>query len=195
LLIGFFAGIAAFFPGLWLEARASQMSLYRMARTAWRILAPVVPAILVHFDDSGFHFRPDALSETSGAMLGVGITTGLIIHFVCSLLDRFYFPVKAHVLKQREQLAKGIQPVRPLTRRLFFGALWLIPIYILCKVIFMIAARELGDVTSAGAFNASYSTVVYVVSGIVWFLLFLFGVLPGTSKRPKMLVDPNLVKV
>jgi hypothetical protein len=196
LLIGFLVGIVAFFPGLRLEARASQASLYRMVRTSWRILAPVGPAILVHFDDSGFGFRPDALSQVSGEMLGGGILIGLIIHFVCSLLDKLYFPVKAHVLKQREQLAKGIHPTRPLIKRLAFGALWIIPSYILCNVGIMIGVRVLvEDVRSVEAFNASYSTLVYVVSGVLWFLLFLFGVLPGTSKRKKLLVDPNLVDI
>ena len=196
LLIGFLVGIAAFFPGLWLEARASQVSLYRIARTGWRILAPVGPAILVHFDDAGIRFRPDALSEASGEMVGAGLLTGLVIHFVCSLLDRLYFPVKAHVLKEREQVAKGIQPTRSLIKRLAFSALWIVPIYILCKVAFMIGVRMLvEDVRSVEAFNASYSTIVYAVSGVVWALLCLFGILPGTSKHVKKLVDPNLVKV
>jgi hypothetical protein len=115
---------------------------------------------------------------------------------VCSLLDQLYFPVKAHVLKQREQLAKGIRPARPLIKRLAFGALWTIPIYILCKVAIMIGVRVLvEDVRSVEAFSASYSTIVYAVSGVVWSLLCLFGILPGTSKRVKKLVDPNLVKV
>jgi hypothetical protein len=196
LLIGFLVGIVAFFPGLWLEARASQALPYRIARTSWRILAPVGPAILVHFDGAGFHFRPDALSQASGAMVGGGIIVGLIIHFVCSLLDRLYFPVKTHVLKHREQLATGIHPTRPLIKRLVFCALWIIPIYILCAVVFMIGVRVLAeDIRSVEAFNASYSTIVYVVSGVTWFLLCAFGVLPGTSKRVKMLVDPNLVRV
>jgi hypothetical protein len=196
LLIGFFVGIAAFFPGLWLEARASQVSLYRVARTGWRILAPVVPAILVHFDESGFRFRPDALSEASGEMVGAGILTGLVIHFVCRLLDKLYFPVKAHVLKEREEVARGIQPTRSLVKRLVFCALWIVPIYILCKVAFMIGVRVLvEDVRSVEAFNASYSTIVYAVSGVVWALSCLFGILPGTSKRVKKLVDPNLVEV
>ena len=196
LLIGFLVGIAAFFPGLWLEARASQVSLYRIARTGWRIVAPVGPAILVHFDDAGFRFRPDALSQASGEMVGAGILTGLVIHFVCSLLDQLYFPVKAHVLEQRDQLAKGIRPARPLIKRLACGALWIIPIYILCKVAIMIGVRVVvEDVRSVEAFNASYSAIVYVVSGVVWSLLCLFGILPGTSKHVKKLVDPNLVKV
>jgi hypothetical protein len=129
-------------------------------------------------------------------MLGGGLAVGLIIHFVCSLLDRLYFPVKAHVLKQREQLAKGIEPRRSLIKRLFFCALWFIPIFILCNVVFMIGVRLLDeDIRSVEAYKASYSTIAYVAGGVTWFLLCAFGLLPGTSKRVKTLVDPNLVQV
>jgi hypothetical protein len=34
-----------------------------------------------------------------------------------------------------------------------------------------------------------------VAAGVVWYLSCLFGLLPGTSKRAKMLIDPNLVEL
>lgn len=192
LLIGFLAGVVAFFPGLWLEAQASQATLYRMARTTWRLLAPVGVAILAHVDETGFHFRPNA----SGQTVGSGVFIGLVVHFVCSLLDRLYFPVKAQVLKQREQLAKGIRPTRPLMKRMIYGLLWVIPIVLLINVAVMIGVRSVtGDYSVYEAFRASYATIINAAGAAVWYLLCLLGILPGTGKHPRMLVDPNLVDV
>jgi hypothetical protein len=190
--LGFLLGIVSFFPGLWLEARASQVTLYRVARTSWRILGPVIVALLAQFDATGVRLQPNA----SGGALGSGLGIGLIVHFVCSMLDQLYFPVKSHVLKQREQVAKGIRPTRPLIKRLVYGGLWFIPIFILSNLVIMLGVRMFtSDRDVYEAFRASYSTIVYVVDGVLWYLLCLFGILPGTGKHAKMMVDPNLVHV
>jgi hypothetical protein len=191
-LIGFLAGIASFFPGLRLEARATQVTLYRIARASWRILAPVGVASLARFDESGFLLEPNA----SGGAVGGGIAIGLIVFFVCGLLDRLYFPVKAQVLKEREQLDKGIRPTRPLIKRLVYGALWLIPIFVLSNVVVMIGVRMFtADRAVYDAFYASYSPIIYVVGGVLWCVLCSLGILPGTGKHAKTMVDPNLVEV
>lgn len=193
LLIGFLAGVVAFFPGLWLEAQASQVALYRIMRTCWRILVPAALAVLASFDETGFRFRP---SGASGGMAGAGIVTGLIIHFVCSLLDRLYFPVKAEVLRQRAQLAKGEAPTRGLGKRWLYGWLWLIPVMILCKLAIRLAAEAAARDPEAGtSFMVANAPVVYGFGMVAWFLLCLFGILPGTRKRTTMLIDPNLVNV
>ena len=37
--------------------------------------------------------------------------------------------------------------------------------------------------------------IVYLAGLAVWFILYVLGVLPGTSKRKKLLFDPNMVDV
>jgi hypothetical protein len=51
------------------------------------------------------------------------------------------------------------------------------------------------DQTVYEAFYASHATVIHIAEVVVWYVLCLFGILPGTGKHAKMMVDPNLVNV
>ncbi len=141
--------------------------------------------------DAGLKFiGPVALTRASGAGLFGVLIFLVIVHFVCSFLDRLYFPVKSEVLRAREQLAKGQAPTRSLGKRWLYGWLWLLPVLVACSIVGNTAIK-----LAAPEQIETLRPVVYLAGLTVWFLLCVFGILPGTSKRKKLLIDPDLVNV
>ena len=94
-LVGFVLCVAAFFPGYFLERKASQLGIYRLLRTGWRLAGPVA-VMMFDFNDGRLSFiGPGAITRASGAGLFADAVALLIVSFVCSLLDRLYFPARA----------------------------------------------------------------------------------------------------
>jgi hypothetical protein len=190
-LAGLILCVAAFFPGLRLEAKASQFRLYRAWRTTQRlVLIPAVGVGLASGVDlenlSRFQFRlPPA--ETFLASLVIA----LVVHFVFRVLDRLYFPVWAQVEKAVEMEKKQLPSRRPIFKRALYSALWLIPVMMASHLAIRLLAGTIAEDTKA--FYQDYSALVYVFDLALWLLLCLTGILPGTAKHRRSFVDNNVL--
>ena len=127
--------------------------------------------MMLDFNDGVLSFiGPGAITRASGAGLFGGTVVLLIVHFVCSFLDRLYFPVRAEVLRARDQLAKGQAPSRGLGKRWVYGLLWLLPVLVVCSI-----AGNTAITHAAPDQIETLRPVVYLAGLAVW-----TAVQPGT---------------
>lgn len=75
-------------------------------------------------------------------------------------------------------------------KRWVYGALWLLPVLVACSI-----AGNTAITRFAPEQIETLRPIVYVAGLAVWFLLCASGILPGTSKRKKVLFDPNKIDV
>ena len=186
--------VMSFFPGYKLEAKASQFKPYRFARSLWRVVSFFVLPVALQLGMSlreGNRFDPN--NATGGALFG-GILIAILIYFVCRTLDRLYFPAWAEVEKLAEMQAKGIPQQRHWLKRMFYSLLWIIPVMVVSNL----AIRLLVGALTAGPeeraeFYQQYEAFVYLVGLIVWLILAVTGILPGTGKNVKSFIDHEVL--
>lgn len=190
LFPGIVLSVAAFSPGCILERRISELGIYRILRSTWRLTGLVILSMLDLIDGSLSFIGPGLLARASGVELFSLLIFLFVVHLVCTFVDRLYFPVKAEVLRQREHLAKGQALTRGRGKRWLYGALWLLPVLVACSI-----AGNTAITRFVPEQLETLRPVVYLAGLTVWFLLCVFGILPGTSKRKKVLFDPNAIEV
>lgn len=182
ILFAFVLGVFSFFPGMKLEAKASQFTVYRWVRGILRIVFSF-GAIVIFGSGSDLHDRYFTLSKAQpGALVG-GFLGSVIVYLIFQRLDLIYFPALKEIKKMQEQLARGERPARPLLKRMFFGFCWFIPVMVVLSIIVGIALRCCMDGESARqTFIQKYGPITGGINVLIWYLLCLTGKLPGTGK-------------
>jgi hypothetical protein len=189
IFIGFIACVASFFPAVNFEVKASQFKLYRIARTLWRVVnfsgLPVLVAGIMSYRGSG-QIDPAA---AGGAFSG-GLITALVVHFLFRRCDRMYFPVWAEVEKLQELEERGISQRRRPLKRVFNSLLWSVPVVIVLSVSVRAFVGGMAEgPLEVAEFYDQYAAVVYGLTFLIWLVLCIAGILPGTGQRIKGSVD------
>jgi hypothetical protein len=189
IFIGFIVCVASFFPAVNLEVKASQFKPYRIARTLWRLVnfsgLPVLVAGIMSYRGSG-QIDPAA---AGGAFSG-GILTAILVHFLFRRCDRMYFPVWAEAEKLEEMEAKGISQRRRPLKRVFNSLLWSVPVVTFLAVGVRVFVERLSEgPLQVAEFYDQYAAVVYGLVFLIWLLLCIAGILPGTGKKIRGFVD------
>lgn len=178
LFLALILGVASFFPGMKLEAKASQLTVYRWIRGILRILLPSLGIAGAAASKNG-HF--DFNSIPPEAIVG-GFFGSVIIYLIFQRLDLIYFPAHKEIKKLQDKLAKGERPQRPMIKRVFFGFCWLIPTVVILAVLEMIAIRSFMNVTEGRELFNQIRPILACVNFVIWLILFMIGKLPGTGK-------------
>lgn len=182
LLVGFVLMVFAFFPGMTLEAKASQFSVYRWIRGVLRIVLSF-GATVIFGSGADLHDRYFTLSKAQpGAIVG-GFFVAVMAYLTFQRLDLLYFPALKEIKKMQEKLARGERPTRPLLKRMFFGFCWFIPVVMVLNLFINIGARVfIEDNAGRADFYARFNDLILGVNAVIWYLLCLTGKLPGTGK-------------
>jgi hypothetical protein len=189
-LVGVILGICGFFPAYKLEAMASQFKLYRAFRT---LLRPISIFALTVALRSGAAFdlgHQIDWVKIAGDKFIEGMLAAILFHYILRRADRLYFAAETDVRRQQERLAKGLPDQRPLLKRFWYSLCWIIPVVAILNLII----RLFVDGFTEGpqdriAFYQHYSMFVYMFDFVGWSVLSLTGILPGTAKVRKYVVE------
>lgn len=185
-IVGAIICIVSFFPGMALEKGFSQSNLYRWLRAIWRVLNAFCWTVLFASGADPRSAGPNALDRVTPGALLTAVVVAILVPLLFSRLDRVYFPNRKEEQRHAEQVAQGLGIKRPIGMRILFGLIWLIP----TMVVLNLLVRLLVELTHSGpesvhAFYQKAGAIVEIGDIIVWFLLCLFGLLPGTGRYRK----------
>ncbi len=180
-LLAFILGVCAFFPGMQFEHKISQFTVYRVIRGILRIIFAFVFGVAV-CAGKGMHSGMGPGDLPPGAWVG-GFFIAVIAYLIFQRLDIIYFPSQKEMKKMTEKILKGDRITRPLGKRLLWGFCWLIPTVVILALLEMIAIRLFMNVTEGRELFERIRPVLACINFVIWYLLCLFGRLPGTSKN------------
>jgi hypothetical protein len=108
-------------------------------------------------------------------------------------MDRIYFPARTEARRQQERAAKGIRDQRPVLKRFVYSLFWIIPVVAVLNLIirFVVDGYSEGPQDRA-AFYQQFSMFVYLFDFIAWSVLSISGILPGTAKFRKYVVQQSI---
>jgi hypothetical protein len=177
-LIAVIPCIMSFFWGMMLEAKASQVTVYRWIRGILRVLFSFVGITALSAGGKSATFSDIQPAGFVGGFFGT-----VIIYLIFQRMDLIYFPALAEIKKMQEKLARGERPTRPLLKRMFFGFCWFIPLVMVLNLFINIGARlGIEDNMARQGFYDHYNTPILIVNSVIWYVLCLIGKLPGTGK-------------
>ena len=132
-------------------------------------------------------------SKIAGDKLLEGILAAILFHFIFRRMDRIYFPARADVRKQQERIAKGIPDQRPLLKRFWYSLFWIVPVVAILNLIIRLIVDGFSDGPQDRlAFYQQYSMHVYILDFIAWSVLAFTGILPGTAKFRKYVIEQSI---
>lgn len=178
LFLAFILGVASFIPGMKLEGKVSQLTVYRWFRGIMRIVLPFLGIAGAAASKNG---NIDLNSIPPGAIVG-GFFASVITYLVFQRLDLIYFPAAKEIKKMQTMLAKGERPQRPMIKRVFFGFCWLIPTVVILAVLEMVVIRLFMNATEGRELFNQIRPILACVNFVIWLALFMIGKLPGTGK-------------
>jgi hypothetical protein len=117
---------------------------------------------------------------SGGTFLG-GILAAILAHFIFRKADRIYFPVAKEIAKMQELAARGESLKRGVGKRAVYSLLWIIPSIAVCNLIVRVTIGLVMEDAARVAFYGRYGDVVSVASFVVWLVLSIAGILPGTG--------------
>lgn len=190
---------AAFFIGIWAERKVSQSGVYRAVRQGWRILvscALLSGSILQAGGKDINSFKMDLLIKNSDQVFGAFVVTLISIVIAFWLIrkaDRIYFPVES-LLAEETQAKAGVKAaaVKPkgAFQRAMMSLVWLLPVALVTHLIirllidgyfqFMPSESETEELRLD--FYHKNLIFLYMTDIMVWLLLSIKGILPGTKK-------------
>lgn len=178
-LIGVIVCVMSFFWGAVLEAKVSQVTVYRWIRGVLRIIFAFGATVVF---GSGADLHDRHFTPQPGAIVG-GFFVAVIAYLAFQRMDLIYFPAKAEIKKMQEKLARGERPTRPLLKRMFFGACWLIPVVMVLNLVVNIGARmAMQDAVRRQDFYDDFNAIIFCGNAVIWYALCFTGKLPGTGK-------------
>lgn len=175
------AGFAAFFYGIRLEGMASQWALYRMVRMAARWVTPFLFVIWMGTRNGSLETIGQLVNRASPGTFFGGILATILAHFVFRKADQIYFPVAKEVERMQELAARGEPLKRGFGKRVIYSVLWIVPAVAICNLIVRIAIGLIMEDAARVAFYGRYGDFVTVASFVVWLVLSIAGILPGTG--------------
>jgi hypothetical protein len=180
-VVGFILSVLSFYPGMILERKASQFTVYRWFRNFMRFGVPAMFALVgvQGNDPSDMQFYLRAMEPSA---ITAGICVGVIAMFIYPRLDLLYFPALAEIQKVQKTLEKGERPRRSMLKRVFFGFCWLVPAVVVLTVIEGVAIRLFMNAIDGRELFERLRPVFAAANIAIWFVLFLLGKLPGTGK-------------
>lgn len=182
MIIGFVLMVFAFFPGMMIESKASQFTVYRWIRGLLRIVLSFVMTV-VFASGKSLDDRYFKISKAEPGAIVLGFFIAVMVYLIFQRLDMIYFPALKEIQKMHEKLARGERPTRPLLKRMFFGFCWFIPIMMLLNLGINIGVRgAMESASQRAAFYAQYTGIIFGVNAAIWYALCFFGKLPGTGK-------------
>jgi hypothetical protein len=182
VILGVVLFVLAWIVGLKLERSLSQIKPYRLVRGVVRLVGPV--ALVVSMVAS---------NEFSGPAMALTIVAIVPFYLLCRLFDRLYFPVWSEVTRKHAMAQQGIPDKRPMSKRVFYALVWLIPFIAIVQLLVLVGASMF-----AGGRDATLETIspfrnyLGPAAILLWVILSLTGKLPGTGKHRASLVDYEL---
>lgn len=193
MVLGLILALVGFFYGLKLESRASQFALYRVIRMVTRWAGALVARFTFAASPDMNPFHID-LNRAPPSTLFTGLIVVFLVHYTFRTLDRLYFPVWKHVEANQAVEASGQRLKRPLAKRVLYTFLWILPGFALLNLIirFVVDAVTTGPAARI-AFYQHYEGFVYLADFVVWLLLAVTGILPGTSRYRRSFIDHEVL--
>lgn len=174
--------VAMFFYAVRFEGVVSQFAFYRGFRVFSRFVWTFMFVVWLLMNNQPPKTSPEIADSASGVALFAGLVAAIAVHFIFRWLDRLFFPVAKEIKKIETLKAKGRSLKRGIGERILYGVLWLVPVMVACQIVLNILTGIIMDEATRAQFNKSCGLLVFVIYLVVWSILGIAGILPGTGK-------------
>lgn len=187
------------FAAIWLEKKASMNIIYRVFRLIWRTVVcgmaifagSLISSLGIAKQRINLDLILQNLDQSGGALLWTALLmTGLF--WFLRKADRAYFPTTGVVEQNSDANVKATTVIKPngAPKRILMSVIWFIPVALGTHLIIRLLVDAYFGSTQSDpdteilrkAFYQKNLIFIYIADVMVWLLVSIKGILPGTGK-------------